>query len=321
MSIDPVDDCTFWFTGQYNTATTWSTRIGSFKFDQCSSGATPTPTPPPATPTATIPPTATPTPGPTATPTPGPSCTTFNSSNVPLAIKDRTNIYSTVSVSGGTITDVNVTIGQISHTYDADLDIYIRNPANVERMLSTDNGGSGDNYLSTVFDDEASTAVTAGSTPFSGSYRPEQTLSAYNGGSAAGTWTLRVYDDARGDTGTLSSWSITICTGGAAAPEAIQPVVAAEALAPSSLSAKAAGDRVLLSWQAGDLSAASYNIYVSDSATARGQLLANLPARAGQTVYDYDAPAAGGKAAWYTVEALAADGKVLQQVTEQIDVQ
>ena len=35
MSVDPSDDCTFWFTGQWNAAGTWSTRIGKFKFDQC----------------------------------------------------------------------------------------------------------------------------------------------------------------------------------------------------------------------------------------------------------------------------------------------
>ncbi len=38
MSVDPVDDCTFWFTGEYNSATTWSTRIGAFKFDSCVPG-------------------------------------------------------------------------------------------------------------------------------------------------------------------------------------------------------------------------------------------------------------------------------------------
>ncbi len=37
MSVDPVDDCTFWFTGQYNTGSNWSTRIGAFKFDACGS--------------------------------------------------------------------------------------------------------------------------------------------------------------------------------------------------------------------------------------------------------------------------------------------
>jgi hypothetical protein len=38
MTVDPVDDCTFWYTNEYYAATgaTWQTRIGSFKFPQCS---------------------------------------------------------------------------------------------------------------------------------------------------------------------------------------------------------------------------------------------------------------------------------------------
>ncbi len=37
MSVDPVDGCTFWFTGEYYAATgaNWQTRIGSFKFPSC----------------------------------------------------------------------------------------------------------------------------------------------------------------------------------------------------------------------------------------------------------------------------------------------
>ena len=37
MSVDPVDDCTFWFTSEYyiTTGTNWNTRIGSFKFPTC----------------------------------------------------------------------------------------------------------------------------------------------------------------------------------------------------------------------------------------------------------------------------------------------
>jgi hypothetical protein len=35
MGLDPADDCTFWFTGEYNVSTNWSTRIASFRFDQC----------------------------------------------------------------------------------------------------------------------------------------------------------------------------------------------------------------------------------------------------------------------------------------------
>ena len=35
MGVDPADDCTFWFTGMYNTSGNWSTRIASFRFEAC----------------------------------------------------------------------------------------------------------------------------------------------------------------------------------------------------------------------------------------------------------------------------------------------
>ncbi len=38
INIDPTDDCTFWYTNEYYAATsasTWQTRIGSFKFPSC----------------------------------------------------------------------------------------------------------------------------------------------------------------------------------------------------------------------------------------------------------------------------------------------
>ena len=51
MSVDPADDCTFWYVNQYYSSQTngtsgnWQTRIGSFKFPSCSgSGLPPTTT-------------------------------------------------------------------------------------------------------------------------------------------------------------------------------------------------------------------------------------------------------------------------------------
>jgi hypothetical protein len=38
MSVDPGDDCTFWYTNEYYATMSsfnWSTRIGSFKFNTC----------------------------------------------------------------------------------------------------------------------------------------------------------------------------------------------------------------------------------------------------------------------------------------------
>ena len=109
LTVDPVDDCTFWYTQEYYATTgsfNWRTRIGSFKFAQCG-GAPPTPTPTPrphqqrprqllqqrprrplqrdhATPTATA--TATPTATATATPTVAPTPTPSPTPNFTLSI-------------------------------------------------------------------------------------------------------------------------------------------------------------------------------------------------------------------------------------------
>src|SRR5438552_18493894 len=42
MSVEPVDDCTFWYTNMYFPVqgTNWVTRIGSFKFPGCVGGST-----------------------------------------------------------------------------------------------------------------------------------------------------------------------------------------------------------------------------------------------------------------------------------------
>jgi hypothetical protein len=73
MSVDPADDCTFWYTNEYynaNSANQWRTRVGVFTIPECGSvepTATPTKT---STPTNTPTPTKTPTPTPTKTPIP-----------------------------------------------------------------------------------------------------------------------------------------------------------------------------------------------------------------------------------------------------------
>jgi hypothetical protein len=41
MSIDPTDDCTFWYTNEYYQTTSsinWHTRVGSFRFSSCKRG-------------------------------------------------------------------------------------------------------------------------------------------------------------------------------------------------------------------------------------------------------------------------------------------
>jgi subtilisin-like proprotein convertase family protein len=133
---------------------------------------------------------------------------TYNSSHPPLPILDNTTLNAPLLVPDSIIlSDVNVQI-DITHTFDADLDIFLVNPAGVSVELSTDNGNFGDNYFDTIFDQQAATPITAGSAPFRGTFRPEGNLDIFNGSNAQGTWFLRVTDDAPADTGTLRDWNL-----------------------------------------------------------------------------------------------------------------
>lgn len=142
------------------------------------------------------------------------SCTTITSSPGTF-IASNISFDSNISgFSSGTITDVNVTLN-ITHTWDSDLDITITSPEGTIVELTTDNGGSGDDYTNTIFDDASGTAITAGTAPFTGIFSPEGSLSSFNGEDpnfGTGQWILSITDDTGGDTGTLNSFSIEVCT-------------------------------------------------------------------------------------------------------------
>ena len=136
--------------------------------------------------------------------------TTYSSTDVPQAIPDQSTITSTLSVPDAlTIDDVNVQL-DITHTNDQDLDVYLIAPDGTRVELFTDVGGGRDNFTGTTLDDEAGTAITSGSAPFAGSFRPEGSLADFDGKDSAGTWTLEIDDDRRRQTGQLIDWSVTI---------------------------------------------------------------------------------------------------------------
>ena len=132
------------------------------------------------------------------------------STDVPKAIPDQGTVQSNLNIGAtAKISDLNVRVSQITHTFDGDLVISVIGPDGTTVILSNRRGSGGDNFTDTVFDDEAATAISAGSAPFTGSFRPEQPLSAFDGKSAAGQWKLRISDQAGDDVGTLSGWGLT----------------------------------------------------------------------------------------------------------------
>jgi subtilisin-like proprotein convertase family protein len=141
---------------------------------------------------------------------------TFSSGTLNANIPDNntTGVSNSINLSGylptllssGTLVSVTV---NITHPYDGDLDISLISPGGTTIDLSSDNGGTGDNYVNTIFDPNAGTAITAGGAPFTGSFRPEGNFSSITGQNLNGNWTLKVADDGPSDIGILVNWSIT----------------------------------------------------------------------------------------------------------------
>ena len=163
----------------------------------------------------------------------GATTTTYTSAG-PIAINDATVATpypSSISVPAltGNVTDVNVSLNSLTHTYSDDVDIMLVH-AGQAVMIMSDVGGSGDLGFTLVLDDEATssmpdeTAITAGSWRPTNFVYPETlpapapssttgyALWAFDGLTPNGSWDLYVFDDASGDSGSLASWSVTITT-------------------------------------------------------------------------------------------------------------
>lgn len=140
-----------------------------------------------------------------------PKGTVYSSGVVNIATVDNSVVTSTINISDNEIVgDVNVSF-TITHTWSADLDVYLTSPSGTTVEITTDNGGSADDtYTGTVFDDEATESITVAIVPYTGSYIPEGALSDFDGELLAGDWTLSVADDAGGDGGALVEWSLDI---------------------------------------------------------------------------------------------------------------
>lgn len=123
-----------------------------------------------------------------------------------------TNLYSNYGLTSVTV--------NITHTYDADLEVVLISPNGIQTILSSNNGGSGDNYTSTVFTMAAGTSITAGVAPFTGNFIPEESFYAQNvGQDGNGVWQLCVTDEVGGDIGNVTSWSLTFAGGATGSPD------------------------------------------------------------------------------------------------------
>ncbi len=160
-----------------------------------------------------------------------------NTPSDPIPDASCTGITSSIAVTGQpvSVNSANIMVKlDITHTYDADLHIYLIAPDGSILCLASANGGGAHNFTNTIFSDASSTNISSGVAPFTGTFKPNGSLNpvcsttATAGTFAAigagmvnpnGTWSLKIFDQAGSDVGTLNNWSISIAnpvTGGLA---------------------------------------------------------------------------------------------------------
>ncbi len=150
-----------------------------------------------------------------------------NTSSVSIPDNDCNGASSTITVIGysSSVSTSGITIQlNITHTYLGDLVLMLESPDGKIIGLSNRVGGSGDNYVNTIFSDAGSGQIPSSGVPFTNTYKPwtslfnvcvqttATTFSAIGSGSfnPNGIWKLWVYDRAGIDVGTIDNWTINI---------------------------------------------------------------------------------------------------------------
>ena len=155
-------------------------------------------------------------------------------SAITIPSRDAASPYpSTLTVSGlpGSIAKLSVTLSNLSHTQPDDLDILLVGPSGQNVLLMSDVGGTTDaNNLTLTFDDTGA-ALPDSTALSSGIWKPTNigidetfvspaptgpygsALSAFNGLSPNGAWSLYVFDDANQHPGSIANgWRLNLVT-------------------------------------------------------------------------------------------------------------
>lgn len=148
----------------------------------------------------------------------------------PDASNDGDTVTSIITVAeNGTIGNefsIENLMLSITHDFVGDLDINLTSPEGTTLILSNENGGSGNNYTDTVFQDGGD-PINATSPPFTGTFEPQGGTFAdtFMGEEINGDWTLTIIDVfSSSDMGTLDNFCMTFVSFAILCPEDIEVV-------------------------------------------------------------------------------------------------
>ena len=145
----------------------------------------------------------------------------YASTNVPLTISPNgaNTINSTITIPEG-ITVSSLTVSAVgTHSWVSDLTFTLIGPSGVQVPLVAEVCGDQTANFNVTFSDAGSPLICGNNPAISGTILPLSPLSVFGGQSGSGIWTLRISDGYNQDGGSLTSWSISMCSPQLSAPE------------------------------------------------------------------------------------------------------
>jgi len=144
------------------------------------------------------------------------ACNTYTFSGTIPFVDQAPGNYTTRTLNvpiSGTISDINV-FNRVTHTYMSDVQTDISSPQNPTVFVKLLNRvcGNKNGTVNLKFDDAGAAINCSASASTVQTVVPGESLSAFNGQNPQGNWTFRVYDNYTGDSGTVNSWGIEVCT-------------------------------------------------------------------------------------------------------------
>jgi len=134
---------------------------------------------------------------------------------IDTTIVDQFTVTSTVNYPTSlTIGDVNITV-DYTHTWIGDVSLTLISPAGTRVTLIQVNSCSDQTNFKFKFDDDTISTINCNTAnanyPVLNTYKPVSPLTAFNGETSNGLWTLEIRDGGPGDIGTVNEWTLEIC--------------------------------------------------------------------------------------------------------------
>ncbi|MCF6295718.1 MAG: proprotein convertase P-domain-containing protein, partial [Flavobacteriaceae bacterium] len=137
------------------------------------------------------------------------------SQTTPTTIEDLSTVTSTINFPNTfTIEDVNLTV-DYDHTWIGDVSLTLISPSGTRVTVIDVLTCTTELNFNFNFDDEAANTIDCevGNTNYPAllTYKPVSPLSAFNGETSNGVWTLEITDGGPADVGTVNGWTLEIC--------------------------------------------------------------------------------------------------------------